>query len=548
MRVVDADYLEQERAIAQAAVAGDADGVHAALAAAGYLPDPRAFEPERVLAQIRTAGEWYFTPGFKRLSPGYIAELMERSSSPRSDFYEEMRQETVPPQALLIRRMEGLVLAVLGELRAGGRLGRARRGVLRRRAAVDAARGAGRRVLDERTLARRARSRHRLAPAMRRTLRSPSLAARRPRPRRRRRDPQHRHPEALRQADRPRPRAQRRAGAAAVHDALGLPPPLPRRPRRRQGLALRHRRRARLPPGDRLLHRRVPRGRSGERPSGGHRIDAPARAHRPLPPALLRRLLLAGRASSGASAARSTRSRRRSPGASSCGWPPRPSATARADAFTARSVGERRVRGDHAAHAASRSASGGKRPASSSMTRPCAEAHTAPRPLLLATPPARGRSRPPRAPRDDRRRRSASPPSSSARTTADARADPAAARRCARTSAASFAEGRADRERAGASTSPPRASCNQAHGVLHRRVHEAVRGRQAERAPHRSACNRGAHRATSSAMSCGALLLRPPSIEWRERNARYSIQAKVRPSASSMRMANSAIRNGPRLP
>jgi hypothetical protein len=34
--------------------------------------------------------------------------------------YEEMRQETVPPQSLLIRRMEGLVLAVLGELRAGG--------------------------------------------------------------------------------------------------------------------------------------------------------------------------------------------------------------------------------------------------------------------------------------------------------------------------------------------------------------------------------------------------------------------------------------------
>jgi hypothetical protein len=30
-----------------------------------------------------------------------------------------MKRETVPPQALLIRRMEGLVLAVLGELRAG---------------------------------------------------------------------------------------------------------------------------------------------------------------------------------------------------------------------------------------------------------------------------------------------------------------------------------------------------------------------------------------------------------------------------------------------
>jgi hypothetical protein len=37
----------------------------------------------------------------------------------------------------------------------------------------------------------------------------------------------------------------------------------------------------------------------------------------------------------------------------------------------------------------------------------------------------------------------------------------------------------------------------------------------------------------------------PPSIEWRERHARYSIQAKV-PKRELIRMANSAIRNGPR--
>jgi hypothetical protein len=48
-----------------------------------------------------------------------VTDLIDRGSSPRSDFFEEMRRETIPPQALLIRRMEGLVLSTLGELRAG---------------------------------------------------------------------------------------------------------------------------------------------------------------------------------------------------------------------------------------------------------------------------------------------------------------------------------------------------------------------------------------------------------------------------------------------
>ena len=45
-------------------------------------------------------------------------------------------------------------------------------------------------------------------------------------------------------------------------------------------------------------------------------------------------------------------------------------------------------------------------------------------------------------------------------------------------------------------------------------------------------------------MSCGASCS-PPSIEWRERHTRYSIQAKVG-TRELVRMANSAIRNGPR--
>jgi hypothetical protein len=45
-------------------------------------------------------------------------------------------------------------------------------------------------------------------------------------------------------------------------------------------------------------------------------------------------------------------------------------------------------------------------------------------------------------------------------------------------------------------------------------------------------------------LRCGASCS-PPRIEWRERHALYSIQAKVR-KRELVRMANSAIRNGPR--
>jgi predicted unusual protein kinase regulating ubiquinone biosynthesis (AarF/ABC1/UbiB family) len=119
MRRIDQAYLDEERALARAVIAGDADRVHGLLGSLGYLPDPGSFEPGQVLAQIADAGAWFFVSGFRRLDPEYVRVHMEATGSPRSPHFEHMRRQTLPPQALLLRRMEGLLFSVLGELRAG---------------------------------------------------------------------------------------------------------------------------------------------------------------------------------------------------------------------------------------------------------------------------------------------------------------------------------------------------------------------------------------------------------------------------------------------
>ena len=119
MRQIDERYLDDERALAQAVIAEDPEGVHRLLASLGYLPDPGSFEPQQVFDQIAEAGGWFFVAGFKRLDPEFVRLHMEATGSPRSRHFEHMRRQTLPPQALLLRRMEGLLFSVLGELRAG---------------------------------------------------------------------------------------------------------------------------------------------------------------------------------------------------------------------------------------------------------------------------------------------------------------------------------------------------------------------------------------------------------------------------------------------
>ena len=114
MRVVAPGYLAAEQAIARAAAGDDAGAVHRGMAALGYLPAPGDFDPVRLLEQLRVGAEWYFEPGARRITPAYVVGLMERSG----EYIDDLRRMTLPPQALLIRRMEGLVFQTLGEVRA----------------------------------------------------------------------------------------------------------------------------------------------------------------------------------------------------------------------------------------------------------------------------------------------------------------------------------------------------------------------------------------------------------------------------------------------
>jgi hypothetical protein len=119
LRDIDADYLLGERAIMRALTDGDALGVHEALSSLGYLPEA-GVDPDALLALLATAGGWMFAPGFLRIDPDCVGEIMKRGYPPRSPHFSLMRRLHMPSHTVLLRRMELQLVSLLGELRAGG--------------------------------------------------------------------------------------------------------------------------------------------------------------------------------------------------------------------------------------------------------------------------------------------------------------------------------------------------------------------------------------------------------------------------------------------
>jgi hypothetical protein len=87
LRGVDPDHMEGERGVMRAIADGDARGVHDGLSCLSYLPDPGAFDPDALLENLATAGEWLLAPGLRRLGPAYVDRTVELGYPPRSPWF-----------------------------------------------------------------------------------------------------------------------------------------------------------------------------------------------------------------------------------------------------------------------------------------------------------------------------------------------------------------------------------------------------------------------------------------------------------------------------
>jgi predicted unusual protein kinase regulating ubiquinone biosynthesis (AarF/ABC1/UbiB family) len=126
LRDVGAVRVDAERAIALAVLDEDAPALKAALLSGGYVPADRAdaVDAEWALSLMRMAIRWYAVPGERRFSPEDVRRGRDRDrarpdSEQRASMKTQVNQFTLPPEALLIRRMHGIVAVVLEQLRAG---------------------------------------------------------------------------------------------------------------------------------------------------------------------------------------------------------------------------------------------------------------------------------------------------------------------------------------------------------------------------------------------------------------------------------------------
>jgi predicted unusual protein kinase regulating ubiquinone biosynthesis (AarF/ABC1/UbiB family) len=120
VRELPREYLRREARVFAAIREGDAPGLVAAMRDLGYLPGPSAeWDGELLLEHMRAAGWWFAGDQPLRLAPEDIwrgTEALRDDSG--GEIMGQMRRMTLPPEALLLRRMEGLLFQIASTVRA----------------------------------------------------------------------------------------------------------------------------------------------------------------------------------------------------------------------------------------------------------------------------------------------------------------------------------------------------------------------------------------------------------------------------------------------
>src|SRR3954470_10993930 len=116
-RDLGAARIDAERAIALAVRDADPAALAAALVAGGYVASARAegLDADLALTLTRAAIRWYAVPGEHRLSPDRRGrrEREPADAEREATFREQAGRFTLPPETMLIRRMQALVAIVL---------------------------------------------------------------------------------------------------------------------------------------------------------------------------------------------------------------------------------------------------------------------------------------------------------------------------------------------------------------------------------------------------------------------------------------------------
>jgi predicted unusual protein kinase regulating ubiquinone biosynthesis (AarF/ABC1/UbiB family) len=116
---VSRDYLAQEVAVFRAAMDGEPEQLHAAMASMGFFDVANPAIPVGAFYEhFRAVTSWYTVDHEVTIDRELVGQVVIDMGDPRSQYWDMMRHQTMPADALLARRMEALVLGVLGQLGA----------------------------------------------------------------------------------------------------------------------------------------------------------------------------------------------------------------------------------------------------------------------------------------------------------------------------------------------------------------------------------------------------------------------------------------------